>query len=296
MLSVGFSAWRRGGTRAADRGAVAVWVADRDASLLVGLDRRLFVGLRVSLAHPLRVVALADGGAWVVCAPAGHPRAAQRLVRVDARGRTLKSCAIGMVLDLAADEAGGVWRIEELDGGRRLCHATHGGERSQRAFAGATAVAARAGACLVGTEGGRVELASGTRQEVRALGAGVVDLAAAGATDWWVLLENGRLFLLDARLATEREHVLAGARHLSAPAGEDHVFASGAEQVWRIGPRGVTRMGLSARGPACGGRCAATAEGGVLVALPGAVLRLDRRQRLASGQGGFDFAVDLAAR
>jgi hypothetical protein len=285
-----FTAWRHGGAVDLARGAVAVWVADRDASALVGLDLHLIETLRVELDHPVRVVALEDGGAWVVCAPAGDPRSDQRLVRVDAAGSVQRSFDVGRVLDLAGDGEDGVWRIDEHAGEQRLCRTALGGERSQRTMAGATAVAARSEACLIGTVAGRVELTSGS---CRDLGAGVVALAAAGAAGWWVLLEGGRLVLLDERLATAWERPLPGARRLAAPAGARQVWASGSEQVWSASPEAVSsRAGLPARGL---GACASTAEGGVLVAAPGAVLLLDRRRRLASGQGGFDFLVDLAS-
>jgi len=72
--------------------------------------------------------------------------------------------------------------------------------------------------------------------------------------------------------------------------------------VWLVNPRGeAVRFDAAGRVRARGASplpgvegCVATEEGGVLLALPGAIVRLDFRGRPCPGQGGFDFLVALA--
>jgi hypothetical protein len=116
-------------------GPVAVWVADRDACEVVGLDADLLRAVAVDLSWPVEVEACSDGGAWVAHAPSGDPSGEHRLVRITADGRVVPEpvtgivpgletglvpgLATGPIADLDALDDGGVLALEVRSGGAR---------------------------------------------------------------------------------------------------------------------------------------------------------------------------------
>jgi hypothetical protein len=87
----------------------------------------------------------------------------------------------------------------------------------------------------------------------------------------------------------------AGARSLAPVAGEGRVWVSGEQPPFplRLGGGGVLELEPEPLALLGAVRGAAARDGGLFVAAPGAVLRLDARGAALPGQGGFNYLADL---
>jgi hypothetical protein len=287
-------------------GPVALWVADRDGHEITGLDAELFLAARVPIRFPVELEARADGGLWVVSAPAGHPLTFHRLARLDRAGCLRARAELGVLVDLAVLEGGDALVVDRDGTGReRVRRVADDGRGIVLAWPlGAACVAGAGGRVAVGTDRGWVAVYDLARPregpvERRWRGGALRDLAPAPGGGWWALVGEAerRVLRLDARL----EVVWSAACGLRA---EQLAPVPGGERVWLVdadrprarlfGPGGRLELEPAALALAGPGGCVAEPGGGLLVVAPGAVMRLDARGDRRPGQGGFDYLVDLA--
>jgi hypothetical protein len=282
-----------------DAGRVAAWVCDRDAQVVEGLDADLYRAVRVPVSYPLAVAARPDGGAWVVSASLPNPGVAQSLVCLRSDGGLEATAAVGVVRDLAATARGEALVVDALGGVARIAlFGREGRLIAERRVPAASCVAARAGRVLVGTSDGQlvstdVDLSVLRR---RALDAAILDVEPAG--NGWFVLEDaalGRLLRLDDDLSTDWGVALErrSARIGALPRGSAVWTVGSGARLFGEGGAVVTETGEFPMRGARGG--VAWRNGGLLTAAPGAIMHLDQHGRVAPGQGGFDFLVDLSA-
>lgn len=301
---------------------VALWVADRDANQLVGLDQDFLVATSTPMASPVRVVAMADGGAYALSAIGGSPIGPHSLVHVDSQGGLQQVGLLGVGVDLAQsgeDEVFvvemGLWgadsRVLRVELGPVLSGAAP--QRDLVPFAvspGAVAVGVQVGlgtanpklSVLVGSDSGRLTRYDGAGallQEVAGLAGEIGDIAPGPDRGWWVLdvASPNRLLRLDRNLGLLWA-VETGlhSESLAAVEGEPRVWIADTTEplVRRFGPNGV--LELSAPTVATDfSRGAGLQSGEFWVASPGAALRLDQYGGGLPGQGGFDYLVDLSS-
>lgn len=298
---------RRGGGESPPPGPVALWATDRDGGVVYGLDANLIVARQVQLAWPVEVEACRDGGAWALRAGNGSPAGTYRLDRIARDGSLVTEVTLGTCLDLAGLDGRDALVIELGSGpggaDRALRLETEGGLHVLLEAPGLLCVADSRGSVAVGTQAGGVmrlhPAANGAVLDRVQLGGQIGDLAPG---PWpgslWALdvTGNGRLVLLDADLSI-RWSAPIGLRslHLAPVPGEERIWIADTTEpiVRRFGPGGVLeldRQGLPLTGL---DRAVAWSAGGVLLAAPGAILRLDAAGALQPGQGGFAFLVDL---
>ena len=296
-------------------GTAEVWVADRDADELVGLDGDGFVVGRVDVRAP---VAVAAGGAAVYAASSleGWALGEHALVEVHPGGRPrVVAAGLGPVLDLELLPDGGALLVELISGGpervlRTKSEAVAGPGTGLVLVAeldGAGCAAGRTvehgGALitevLVGDWGGGLSLLrDGAPVASRQLGGELGDVAPGPGGTWFVLevAAPGRLHLVDQNLA-----VLWTVEHGLAAAGLAPVV--GQERVWlvdsteplarRYGPGGALELEVPLLATDAAD-AVARPDGGAWIATPGAVLRLDAGGSSVPGQGGFDQLVGIA--
>jgi hypothetical protein len=286
----------------ATRGAPAVWVADRGAGAVFGLDADLFVTRRVELDPPAALAADGAGGWWALCARDGWAGGAFELEQRNAAGELLLRLPVSGPARLAADAGGGVLVLPEdaVTPWRRL--GPDGRPRPLPPRRGAALLAMDGARLALAGPGGLVRSFEGERELARVELAGAVRaLAPAGGPEpgWWAVLEREQareLRRLDAALAELWKAPWRGAEALLAP------HPDGA-RVWRV-DRGAGSLELLGRAGAERFRAdpaledaleaRALAGGALLVLTPGALLRFDERARRRPGQGGFDLLSGLA--
>lgn len=301
---------------------VAIWVADRDANQLVALDQDFFVATSSPLPSPVRVEAMADGGAYALSAIGGSPIGPHGLVHVDSQGGLQQVGVLGAGVDLARAGVDRVFVVEMgLWGADSRVLRVELGSGPQGAatrrdlvpFAvspGAVAVGVHAGAgatspelsVLVGSDTGgltRYDGAGAVLQIVAGLAGEIGDVAPGPNGGWWVLdvAAPNRLLRLDRSLSLLWA-VETGlhSESLAPVEGEERVWIadSGEPLVRRFGPGG--RLELSAATVATDfSRGAGLVSGEYWVASPGAASRLDQHGAGLPGQGGFDYLVDLSS-
>ncbi|MEY2745227.1 MAG: hypothetical protein RL112_269 [Planctomycetota bacterium] len=280
----------------APAGAPIVWVADRDASLVRGLDGDLIDSRSHALGWPLAVVARADGGLWVGRSGNATNDFGARLLDLSARGAEqgelwlealgdLDVLADGraLCLERMADGEGRLWRVDLQATPRFLLRAP--GLRHVRA-------GGRFAWC--GGEDGRlmqVDVEDGSVSAVACLPAPILGLRPTLDGGAWVALGGAAPILarLDSRLARMAQ------ADLEAPVAFDVLPESaGAWTLERSGAvlRARTRDGRprlevdlailpEAR------HVLALPDGGALVASPGGIVRFDAQGAQLPGQGGF---------
>ena len=286
-------------------GEAVVWVADRDASRVYGLDSNLLLARRLAVDWPLEVEPAHDGGLWVLRSAAGISSSTHRLDRFDANGVLVTELWLERATDL--DVLGGgeqALLVEERAGfpARLLRVRTEGSLFVLIERGGLACVTGERDTAVVGTSEGdvlRVHAESGAVVTSARVGTRIIDLAPGPEPGMaWALdgAGNGRVVLLAADLSVRWSRALArSAAHLAPVRGEERVWLANTLEpcVVRIGPDGVLeldRCGL----PLPGLDRALAWRGGVIVSAVGAILRLDSTGNLRPGQGGFDFVVDIA--
>jgi hypothetical protein len=286
-------------------GAPRVWVADRDAGALYGLDADLYLARRLLVDWPLAVAAASEGRLWVLRADAGSASARRRLDLLDAAGVILVDLPIERAVDfdvLIEGERALVLESRAEHAPRLLCVDAHGRASSTFEHADTSAVVAERSAAVVGSSAGdvwRIDIATGAVVATAHPGGRVVDLAR-GPTPGsvWMLDADGagRVVLLAEDLSVRWSAATPHAAVVLAPvAGEERVwFASPDEScVVRLGPGGVVEVDRCDL-PLPGLGQALAWRDGVLVCAVGALLHLDSCGGLRPGQGGFEFVVDVA--
>ena len=280
----------------APAGAPAVWVADRDASLVRGLDGDLIDSRSHALGWPLAVAARADGGLWVARSGNATNDFGARLLDFSARGAVLGELWLEGLADLDAladgralclermgDGAGRLWRVDAQATPRLLLQS-----------AGLSHVRACGRLAWCGGDDGRllqVDVEDGSVLAVACLPAPVLGLRGSLDGGAWVALGGATPILvrLDARMAR------MGQSDLEAPIAFDVLPESG-------GPWTLERSGAVLRARTRDGRprlevdlailpqarhVLALPDGGALVASPGGIVRFDAHGAQRPGQGGF---------
>jgi hypothetical protein len=285
-------------------GPPVTWVADRDADAVIGLDAELFVSRRFELESPVELAVRSDRSVWALSARDGHPLGAHDLVLHSADGRREAVATFGPVfdLDLLGDDAlvvehsGEHGRVVRVGAARPATNLLE--------LPTATCAAGAGERLLVGTTDGEVWLVDATTLPVtvvakRAVGGPLGDVAVGPTPgSWWTLGLGGagRLCLLDPDL-TPRWMVAPGvhALHLAPVRGAERVWLADTTEPFarRFGAHGAIELDVADLPLAGLDRAVALADGGLLLAAPGAVLRLDADGAVAPGQGGFDFLVDI---
>ncbi|MBM3988439.1 MAG: hypothetical protein FJ294_10855 [Planctomycetes bacterium] len=312
---LGFLGLTSKGSSAAERGAIAGWVLDRDGNALAGLDADRLLVRRFVVPSPVELAAASDGDLWVVSAnPAGPLGPARLLLVDDESGGVAREWALSSVLDLETvhgvhlSQAGGAEAlVVELGSGgeRHVARLAKSGacvtvERSSDAFCAAAAW----GCTLVGSERGELRLfgPDGQRLVRRAFGGVIGDVAPGPEPGlWWVLdvaagAGGAQLALLGRDLASHWQ-VSAGLAALTLAPVE------GAERVWlcdeagafarRFGPGGVLELAHVDLAHGGASRASAGDDGSLWIAAPGALLCLDGTGATIPGQGGWEFLVDV---
>ncbi|MCP3917844.1 MAG: hypothetical protein GY711_20045 [bacterium] len=292
--------------RAEGPGPVRVWIADRGAHELVGLDDELMWAGKVHVPAPVAVLADPGGGTWVVSASSGTARGPHAILRMEPDGRMRAVAPAGPVLDAAVAGAG---RIAWIEAEPRAVRSTDTSAMSGAAteIAGALRIAGPLGAgaesgegVVVGNEAGELWLGRGEDWSLAAVAGGpIVDLAVCSrAGIVWAMSIEPRLtayrVAADARLAATWSHALpAGSRRLAAVA--DRVWVFGRRRTaLRYGPDGVRELELKSLPLAALVGAEALPSGETLLLAPDACLRLSADEQLIRGQGGFVFGVASA--
>ena len=293
-----------------------VWVADRDADELVGLDGDGFLVRRIHVRAPV-ALSSAPGGPFVVSAREAWALGEHALWKLGLDGRRLVPLAAGLgpVLDLETLPDGGALVVEFVAGGASRVLRTPGAGTGAAPVGGLATVVELTGATcaagrlaegpgalgleiLVGDEAGGLSLVrDGEVVAVRELGGEVGDLAPGPGGTWFALdLASRRLVLLDRDLGLlwAVDHGLA-ALELAPVVGEERVWLVDSTEplVRRYGPGGG--LEVEAGMPAADATGATDdGQGGLWVASAGALLRLDVHGAVQPGQGGFGHLTDVS--
>lgn len=287
------------------------WVADHDADRVVLLDEDLVERAAVDVPCPVRVQARRDGAAWVV-APKGCGLGGRHdLCLVRASGGVARLLSADPVRDLACLDGGDALVLEgswSASSTRLLRVTATGSAREVAVWSDASAVAGAGDRVLIGTVSGTCLVfdASAVHGPVlarRGLGVEISDLAPAPGGEWWVLggASGTRLWRLRADLSVRFVRDLGGTLvELAATPLEavlDRVFLPRSGIPWALAIDGdgrapfdvdLTGVGTPIRGDGL-------ADGGALLVLGGALVRVDRRGQVAAVQGGFDWSLDASA-
>lgn len=299
-------------------GVPEVWVCDRDAHHVLGLDGDLFVAQSLATRFPVRVASRV-GGFWAVTAEGGSPIGAHALSVWDGAWTTYAS-KLGPIVDLGTGVDGDALLVEfGLTGlPSRVLRGNVAGVLELAVHPGALAVAGQAFASpsasgsmeallasvLVADAAGRVTRygPGGAVLGAVDLGGELVDVAAFGSAAQaggrvYVLAANGggRLIALNAALAVEWEVALGlQVDELSVSPDGAHLWIADSTEplARRYGADGSLELQVLLPASDISG-VQAVANGGALFTSPGAVLRVDGVGTVLPGQGGLSYATDL---
>ncbi len=288
-------------------GPVTVWAADRGASRVYGLDANCIVARAIDVSSPLRVASAGARGVWIVRARDAHARSAHDLVLASDEGRVELELEIEQCIDLSSTRAGDALCVTRDDVGRRRAwRISHDGDREALGEAGdLTAIADLSGSIALGTSRGellRIYM-DGRERSCAVLARSIVDLAAGPHADSVWVLDSGReVFLIDAHdRVVWRSATGIDARTIAPIPSAELVWVTEshtprARRLGRIDGRNAGGLECSDFGTIAAERAVGLPGGGVLFALPGALVHRDERGRPSPGQGGFHTLVDVAPR
>lgn len=283
-----------------------VWAADRDGGQLYALDSNLLVLRAVAVPAPVRVVALGDGGALVVSAPAG-PLGPHRMHAVSATGVLGPGSTFEPVLDLVAAGGGRVVLVTGepgLDAPRRAVLFERGRTRNLAAPPRVAAAAFDGARLALLGEQGALDVVDPGQPDAALFSArpstGGAAVAADGRGGWWYL-ERGpgaRLVRLKGDLAVESAWDL-GDFAPSLLAADPHtgwvwLFEDGSGRLEAWDRRGSRHVAQGLEFAASPTRLVTRAGGGMWAPSGGALFALDGLGRPAASQGGFTYLVDAS--
>ena len=316
--AIGSASWWRSARRAPLE-RVAIWLADRGAGQVVGLNSELLHRVVIPVVHPIAVQPAPGGGVWVVSRLRGvRSGSAHEWLLFDARGKLRSRGDWPGFRCMSSDGRGGCWALaregtclerQGPDGSVELRLDTRELRSSERPttvvgseFAeGPSCENALGAAGFARNSGGQLlawfvhgELALmegaaiGNRECLREV---VLDVCGEDRS-WWVLTES-RLLELGSDLSERRVW--------RAPERAARLFESSTGSgVWaldRLGKR-AQLVGDRTRGPRTRKwRLAGVSafrelhHEALLAAAPGALIVLDRSGEPRAGQGGFDHLV-----
>jgi len=284
---------------------------DRDAGAVVVLDADLIELRRFNVPYALEVELRADGRLWVVAASALGPLGPHSLFALEPNGAVAAQTPIGPLFDLACLDGGPALLVVLRPDGQRdaLLQPVAGAPVTLGTGGAFAAIAGQSSQVLVAGHDGRlasyvVGPAPGLAAQ-RQFGGVIADVAPGPQRGTWYVLDVGgapnqrRLAVVDAQLATQWSAPLGcGALHLCVSPDRQRVWlADGAAGfARRFGPHGALELAWATLPvPGCE-RGVARADGSVVFAAPGALVRLAPDGSALPGQGGFTFLVDVAAR
>ncbi|MFN9785493.1 MAG: hypothetical protein ACK57N_02835 [Planctomycetia bacterium] len=280
----------------APSGRPEVWVADRDASLLRGLDADMIDSRSHALGWPLAVASRSDGGLWVARSGDGTNAFGARLLDLSEDGVELGELWLegfhdldvlsdgrALCLERLEEGVGRLWRVDAEATPRLLFRA-----------AGLRQVRASGGVAWCGGDDGRlrqVDVEDGTVLALACLPAPVLGVRSASEGGAWVALGGSAptLARLDARMA----------RMAQAPLEDPISFDALPDSS---GPWTLERGGLVLRARTRDARVRLEVDlailpgarhvlvlpdGGALVASPAGIIRVDWHGEQLPGQGGF---------
>lgn len=280
---------------------VAVWVADRGGDRVVALDADLFVLRLLEVRAPCAVEPGPRGGAWI---GTREGPARSRLIGIEGDGSVHTELGIGPLRDLASVGKGAVLVLEGEP--REVRAWLVEADRPPLLLAAAPGLEHACGAFGMGLLGSRDGELFAVGPDGRWLGIGavpgrVVDTTAGPRPfTWWVLHRPAggasSLALVDAHLSVLRSSTVPAAASVVIPSGGGSVWIleEHAPRLHRSTAGGRVELvrGDLPLGDVQAGH--ARPGGGLLVAVPGALLAFDRDGASVPGQGGFDFLNDLA--
>lgn len=304
LLPVLPSTGARGGFEAGPPGPgrgprALVWAADRDGGMVLRLDDELLILDARRLPRPSRLLPTLDGGAWVACAREGRPLGAHRLVRLDGALEPVAAHELGAVLDLAVGSGDEALVLEaRQEGPERVLRCEIGGAPvTLLELPGARALAADQGWWAAGDGRGRLAIRGPGGEAVTVSLPGALGPLAPAPGGWWVLAREGTLLLRLTRAGSPLAVASCGlAAPRLAPDAEGGLWVCDAEgvRVERRDGAGRLRWARDLPQALALGPAVATADGGLVLAAPGALLALDGGGALRRGQGGFERLADLA--
>ncbi len=305
-VCVGGCSWWSANRESRDE-SVAVWLADRGAGQVVGLDRDWIHRVAFRVSNPIALAPANDGGVWVVSALRNwrNRRRAEshEWFRLDSNGALIARGEWSGFRSVVSTSSGGCAVL--LHQGRAVEFFDGGGDRiGSRCSLGGSTTNGEGFTRLV-SRSGEEQLALhrggelGLLQDGRVIESACFDdrlvSACSSRAGWWLLTER-RLIELDVKLEKLRER--------KAPRKAAQVFSSGSgEGVWALDQAGRTAQEFGARGAGwrrrewrlAGASLGMELEHGALLLItPGALLVFDGHGEPRAGQGGFSHLVDLA--
>lgn len=277
-----------------------LWVADGAAGALYRLDLDLLPVERVELDSAALLAAF-PGGIWAAGASGPCASGLDRLLRLSRDEPSRVEVALVDVRALCALEDGSALVLDGDGPVRLLRIPARGPCRELLCLPAGRRLSWGAGRWLLGGPQGELVLGrpEGTVLAWRRLEGPLEALEPAPGEGWWVLV-GGRapgLTRLDPQLGVCWRVPVPGGASCLARAEPGSVWVAGEGSLSLLGPGG--RVELERRGPdlAGGVRALGACRGRLWVALPGAVLALERvgrRLGLDRTQGGFDGLSALA--
>ena len=296
-------AWLAAGIegRARAPGAPHLWAVDRDAGEVLALDQDAWVVRRWGVPWPLEVAVATDGAVWVLASRGPGPLAARRLLRFDDSGRQIYGREFDHAEALHAIPGGSIGLLIGTGAARELIDLDASGEETRRSPAAhAQNCWARGSDRLLGGGGRLWRASTGTELD---LGGGTHVAVATRSTGWWVVVrrpEGLHCLHFDESLALEGSvslHRLAPDRALRGEAlraGADAFWVvPRAGAPWHVYPSGAAHS-RSAWQPIAVTAAIEAPAGGLWLASPGALVRLDARGSPGPGQGGFAHLQDIS--
>ncbi len=292
------------GQPSAGPGAVALWICDRDASALIGLDADGLRRARIEVPFPVELEPGADGALWVLYQLGPGPSAGRRLCSISVEGRVRVDLPARGLGGLVACGQGAVAGVLQRGAVANLVRFDRAGARLELG-------AIESDAYLACGEDGRLWLAGPSLLSqagesphiIRELPSVPTRITTAWSSQGAWMLERSardelRLVRLDGAGQALFEVPAADLRLGSGPvllAGEAGLG------VWLVTERGEALHldddgEFVARGslPMLGVEAISTSLGGGLLAVSGgSLMRLDPQALSLPGQGGFRYACDL---
>lgn len=288
-------------------GARAWWVADRGADRLVELDAELLIRRTLELAAPVALAHGSDGFSWVVSALQSGPSGIHRLVRLDPSGSVVLEWNLPTVRGLAVTPAGDALVLASFGEHAALWLGRCTGEFEMLAdLPGALSMATQGRLTLVAQASGELRVLpcelNPAPVAMTVLEGKPVGVAPGPGGGWWVLemrRSGARVLALDAELELRHATPVDLVRPVLAGGATEHglwVLDRDRGRALRVDPASGAIVGdvvLPVEALEAGW---STVDGGVLVASPGVLLRLDAEGELMYGQGGFAHLVAVGRR
>lgn len=284
-------------------GSVAVWVCDRDAGRVWGLDGAGFLAREERLAFPLELAPAPGGARYLLQALRPGPDGPCRLLRLGVTGGSTGELELESARGLVVDREGTAFALVGGPERPRLIGWTAGGELlSLGEWPGGRTL--RLGSARLWVLGEReawpIARTPSEAQSTLASSVGwpaerLLDAVFDVGGSWWLTEGAQRLHLrrLGAASAVILELEAPERTARLVPDGKGGVWCLGHDGSWRRidaeGRRGALRIGLQRpQRSAC-----TDGAGGFWAVSPGAVQRVDGTGRLRLAQGGFDVLVDV---